>query len=232
MIVKHVKVKMGMTQNLGDYTNCRPEIEFEAEISQHDNLPLVVDRLSLMAVEKLHQIIDDELEQRGRVAMYHEGDFYHVYCNDSRKCIVVVEEYETLPIDSNWKEKDVWQYVGYDWPGKMRFETAMKAVEHLESKHPDYRIVDYLEFASELPPLPDPGPEPIWYQKDLKSAFERLGIKKEEWENLAEYEHVDKEYLEGLAKKTYYNSVSARIDIIKNAVYLDDIEAYLDEEEE
>lgn len=52
---------------------------------------------------------------------------------------------------------------------------------------------------SQIPPLPDPGPEPIWYTKNLGAGFRQLRITDEAiCAELGELEHVTREYLNAL----------------------------------
>jgi hypothetical protein len=56
MEIKQISVKFGMTQNLGDYTNCRPEVGFMAVLSSADDVGDVIAELDGLATDHIHHI--------------------------------------------------------------------------------------------------------------------------------------------------------------------------------
>ena len=194
MEIKEIRIKYGMTQNLGDYTNCRPEIEITAVISPTDDVTDVLAELDGLATEHVHNVIDDELEAAGQEVKYYTGQLYRVAHNKVRKCIVVYPVGAELPDEPTWKTQDRWETGRFGWPDKMRMGTAKRQVSNLADLHPDY---DMISFPGDLiPPMPNDGPEPAWHIKNLKIMFERLQIPEEHWEELGELDHIDYDYLQ------------------------------------
>ncbi len=194
MEILEIKVKYGMTQNLGDYTNCRPEMEVSARMSAGDDVAETVLDLVNLAREQVHEIVDDELEATGQSPKYYNGRLLRVSRSEKRDCIVVYPEHLELPREENWKERDSWQSDGIYQA--MRPETAVAAAVKLGERYPGMMLVNCTsgDF-SELPLLPDPGPEPLWHQKGLQRRLRELDIDEAEWEALAALEHVTDEYL-------------------------------------
>lgn len=194
MQVIEITVKMGMTQNLGDYTNCRPEIEMRVTISPDDIVPMALDHLIKDCQGRLHNIVDDELEAAGKPVKYHDGPLYGVCYAEKRRLVVIYPAGDKLPECGNWRESDVWR-VDYTAPSKMRLDMAFRLAQKISSDRGfaalDCTDGDY----SDLPQLPDPGPQPAWHQKGLESNLKFLQIKDADWESIASQEHVDATYL-------------------------------------
>ncbi|MCA9935975.1 MAG: hypothetical protein H6662_15705 [Ardenticatenaceae bacterium] len=194
MQIEKITVKFGMTQNLGNYTNCRPEIELQAIIDEHDDPAWEIAALREMAVEMVHKLVDDELEQAGEPPKYTKEPLYSVFYAIKRGIVVVSPAGAKLPEISNWLENDAWSRQ-YDMPPQMRLSTAMEKAALLAREH-DYTLLDCSAGNfGDIPSLPDPGPEPTWHAKSLKRPFEHLQIPETEWEELAVLEHVTDGYL-------------------------------------
>ena len=197
MQITEITVKMGMTQNLGDYTNCRPEIELRATLNEGDDPDVALNQLIADTRQQLHDVVDDELEAAGREVKYFTGPLFRTVYSDVRQVIVVHLDAVELPAESNWKFGDMWQR-SHDFPARMRLATATRAAAELaERKGYPVHFATTLEAALQLPPLPDAGPEPAWHAKGLLSALRALHLPEAHW-NLAELEHVDEEYLRRL----------------------------------
>ena len=201
MKIKTVTLELGAVQNLGDYTNIRPLVRLEAELETTDNLFDVLLRLEQAATETIHDIIDNELEFSGQPVKYSEEKLYGVWVSELRRCAVICPVDLELPTESNWKDTDRWINKSGDFPRKMRLETAKRVVQRFID---DGYASAFFQFptlfdASSLPPLPDPGPEPTWSKKGLLEPFGMLRIHDMEViEELAELDHVTKEYLRHL----------------------------------
>lgn len=165
MEILEIKVKYGMTQNLGDYTNCRPEIEVSARLTAGDDVEETVLDLVKLARDQVREIVDDELEAAGHSPKYYNGQLFKVSRSEKRNCIVVYPEHLELPREKNWKESDYWQGDGL-YHG-VRPETAVAAAVKLGERYPNMMLVNCArgDF-SELPPLPDPGPESLFEPAD------------------------------------------------------------------
>jgi hypothetical protein len=114
----------------------------------------------------------------GRTARYCGDTLYEVRRNDDRQCIVALPSGFDLPEDINWKTRDHWRgvhhYTGREYPGRMRRHTAAELLEVVRVNSPDYVVVfSTMGDLSDLPPLPDPGPEPLWHQKNLEEYLGR-----------------------------------------------------------
>lgn len=157
--------------------------------------------LTHTAVETAHRLVDDELERAGLQVKYYDGPLYRADYSKLRQCIVIAPADADLPAVENWKERDSWNKASYDYPVAMRHAAALEAANQRQADT-NYQIYDCTsgDF-SRLPPLPDPGPEPAWHQKDLKRPFNQLRITDENlMEELAQLEHVTRTYLQELYK--------------------------------
>ena len=203
MQIETVSFKFGMTQNLGDYTNTRPEIELVAELDEDDDIEETLDELSGIALFHIHNLVDDELEQAGREVKYTDEPLYQVRYSKLRQCIVIALAGLKLPEESTWKESDQWHRPGDVYPSRVRRKTAEKQANRLMAET-GYQIVLATHPAQflMLPALPDPGSEPQWHTKGLKQRFEYLHLgDKAIWEELAGLEHVTADYLRELYNK-------------------------------
>lgn len=196
-----VTLGYGMTVNVGDYTNVRPEMKIEMDVPPGENIQdFIEDQMDLL-ISAVHAIADDELEAHGQTARYCGQALYEVRINNERRCIVTYPAGVTLPEDRNWKTRDHWHgvhhYTGRDYPGRMRRHTAAELVDAVHANNPDYLIVFFVGEPSDLPPLPNPGPEPLWHQKDLSNYLHPayLDIPEDQWETVAGLDYVDKNYL-------------------------------------
>ncbi|MCB8942517.1 MAG: hypothetical protein H6658_01955 [Ardenticatenaceae bacterium] len=221
MRYKTVGLKFGMTQNLGDYTNTRPEVELVAELSDDDDVHQALGELSGLATTTVHNLVDDELEFAGREVKYSTEQLYQVRYSKLRRCVVIFPAGLDLPVERTWKEADSWNSAGHSWPSRMRLATAEKAANQCREESyvlvffPHAKNVD----SNQLPALPDPGPEPVWYTKGLADLFGRLQIRdKDVWEELALLPHVTADYLQALynADAERRNSTQGLIAIIRD----------------
>ncbi|MCB8986920.1 MAG: hypothetical protein H6661_04130 [Ardenticatenaceae bacterium] len=202
MQITEITVKMGMTQNLGDYTNCRPEIELRATLNEGDDPDIELNDLVAETRRRLHAIVDDELEAAGREVKYFTGALFRTVYSDVRQAIAVHLDAIALPAESNWKFGDMWQR-SHNFPARMRLETATRAAAELADKtgYPVH-IATTPDADLQLPPLPDAGPEPAWHAKGLRHALQALRLPEEHW-NVAELDHVDEDYL----RRLYHNNL-------------------------
>lgn len=173
--------------------NFRPEIGAAAVVEPGEDPDEVFTELLSMLKGELSELVDDELEQAGRSPRY-ATDLYTVQYSDLRQCVVVARVGIELPVESNWKSREEWNRISYDLPLKMRIGTAKKALIDFSK---DYRFCFIHEPAqlADLPPLPDPGPEPLWYVKQLRPGLNRLRIPDSAWESVASLDHVNETYL-------------------------------------
>lgn len=196
MHVKQITVKLGMTQNLGDYSNCRPEIEIVAHLNDGERPDVVIDGLLMTAHQRLTDMVDTELEAAGREPKYFPGQRYCVAYNNARQCIVLYRQGLAVPDESNWKYSDSWRRAD-SAPLAMRPNTASRIADALSEKT-GYAvwIVEDAEGFSDIPSLPIDGPEPAWHSKKLEARLRRLDIPEEHWDEVALLEHVDNRYLD------------------------------------
>ena len=204
MKVTHIEFEFGMTQNLGDYTNTRPSVKLTAELDDDDDPGKVLDDLMGRAILAVRHTVDNELELAGRQVKYHYGPLYRVWHSELRRCVVITAAEDEPPAEENWKYRDHWSgYIsGRDFPTNMRWETAYRAAG--QARKEDWIFVDCSDGDfSDIPPLPDPGPEPLWHQKDLAYYLRNMRIDETQWEELATPEHVTKTYLQEVYHRTY-----------------------------
>lgn len=195
MKITHIELEFGMTQNLGDYTNCRPSIKMMAEVGEDDDPAKVLDQLNHIVRPAVHNLVDDELEAAGLEVKYFSGKLYTVSYSDVRQCIIIHPSNTRLPVEKNWKEGDVWNDYNSNFPGTMRLGTAHRAAQRRHEGR-GYPIFDCSDGNLEsIPPLPDAGPEPLWSIKNLAPKLRQMNIDKSLWAELAALEYVTEEYL-------------------------------------
>lgn len=225
-IIRELEIEYGVTQNLGDYSNCKPLVRIKAELGDGDDPHTELSKLAELARREVHAIVDDELEAADREVKYHTGLLYQIRESKVRKAVILVPVGVTLPGDSNWKERDYWYKHGH--PYDMREALALRRLEAVKRDKTssdggappegeqsfvflDCRSGDL----SKLPPLPDAGPEPVWHQKGLESVFNNLGIDEVQWEELAKLEHVNLEYVRKVLNEIPYNRRSEAAEFIR-----------------
>lgn len=231
MEIKLIEFEFGMTQNLGDYTNTRPSVKLVAELAEGEDVDIALESLTVTAVQTVHGLVDDELEAAGRRVKYYDGPLYQVNYSDVRQCILILPITAALPNESNWRHADQWQKASYDFPAEMRRGAAWAAAEQraLKMGYTAYQSVD------DIPPLPDPGPEPLWHVKGLEPGFKRLGIRDEAtMEELAQLDHVTDAYLNHLYRTNaeYKLGDEQRLELIRSNAPWPPIEDEPEEDDE
>lgn len=208
MQIEVIEFEFGMTQNLGDYSNTRPSLKLVARLTEGEDVDIALEALTATAVQTVHGLVDDELEQSGREVKYTFEQLYQVSRSDVRKCVIVFPAGTKLPNEKTWREGDSWRrphHVDRPHPDNMRIQLA-QYVAMAESENTGHELVYSDGDMSHIPPLPDPGPQPAWNAKGLEQAFRSLRLTDETvWLELAELEHVTRDYLNGL-----YNSDAER----------------------
>lgn len=199
MQIKQIEIEYGLTVNLGNYSNAKPILRMTAELDEDDDPQSSLDELIDLARQRVQAIADDELEVAGERVKYTDEPLYQVWYSELRKCIVVAPTDLEMPKEKTWRDSDRWQSENGRFPRRMRQETAnAQAKAVLRSKDDDHVLVyasTSLDLAVFLPPLPDPGPEPLWHKKQLKSHLQHLNINEADWEELAALDHVNDNFL-------------------------------------
>lgn len=214
MRITEISIRLGETVNLGDYSNFRPEIGATAVLGPFNDPDEAFAELTETLMGQLSQLVDDELERAGRTPKY-AADLYEARYNETRKCVVVYRQAFTLPVEKTWRDRDSWLRVDSDLPSTMRYPTANKAaVAAAAEKGYDLLYIHIPAELSDLPPLPDPGPEPLWSQKGLKEWLTRIQTPETEWDMLAALPHVTPEHIQAV----YRNSPYATYDKLKDAI--------------
>jgi hypothetical protein len=203
MRITEISIKLGETVNLGNYSNFRPEIGAKAEVEIWENPRVVFARLAANLQTQLADLIDEALEMAEMEPKY-ATNLFGIRINRPRGVVVVVKKGLDLPVEKTWRDRDNWQRE----PGLSHFiraDTAMPAAEKIEaSQGLELFLIESLDDVAELPALPDPGPEPLWSQKELKPMLERLEVPEDDWELLAGLPHVTAEYLRGFYRHTQW----------------------------
>lgn len=216
MRITEISIKLGATINLGDYNNSRPEVGARAVVEPFDDADEVFAELGAFLEERLAKMVDDDLERVGQEPRY-DHNLYQVRYSELRGCVVVAAAGIELPKESDWKNKDSWTQVDTKLPYRMRYDTAQDAaIAYAKSTGMGLYYVHQAPDLDELPGLPDPGPEPSWSAKHLRSHLASLRIPEELWSELADLEFVDQEYLLLLYNYVdYRHAVEDRISIIR-----------------
>lgn len=214
MRITEISIKLGETVNLGDYSNFRPEIGATAVVEPFNDPDEAFAELTDTLMGQLSQLVDDELERAGRTPKY-TAELYGARYSDVRKCIVVYRRAFNLPAEKSWRDKDLWLPVDNDLPREMRYLTANKAaVAAAAEKGYETVFVHAPADLANLPALPDPGPQPLWSQKDLQDWLVRIDVPEDEWEMLAALPHVTREHIQAV----YRNSPHSTYDKLKDGI--------------
>jgi len=222
MDVNEIRVKFGLTQNLGDYSNVKLEVELTGHLNEDADQGDFdaygrIEELLNTARAQVYEAADQALEANGREVVYYQGPLYYVRFSDVRQVVVIYPVGTELPDERNWKERDSWRYYyGGEDGRKMRPELARATFARLCERHPEMAHVSCADGdLSRLPPLPDPGPEPKWHSKRLQGYFEAMYIPEDEWEAIAELEHVTEPFVREVRAKTWGLSAEDYTDILK-----------------
>lgn len=104
MIKTHISVTVGMTHNLGNYSNFRPEVQMSAQIVPGEDAENCARKLLDEALELCYDQIDRVLEDDGDPAKYSPEPRYTAYvCQDEK--IVVIAADEKVRQDEALKER-------------------------------------------------------------------------------------------------------------------------------
>lgn len=195
MRITTIAIKLGETVNLGNYSNYRPEISATAEIGLGENVEREMTRLTRLVQEQLEEMVDDALEQAEMEPKY-TSRLFGVRINRLRGVVVVYDKQLKLPEQETWRDKDRWEResgLGHF----MRLDSASFAADQIWMEQGyTAHVIERQEQFDELPGLPDPGPDPLWYVKKLQSGLTALSIPKEAWDGAASLPHVDVTYLD------------------------------------
>lgn len=215
MKITEITVRIHETANLGDYSNYKPEVELRASLDVTDVADVVLGQLISQATDAIADLVDDALERNGRSPKYAEPLFC-VRFNELRRCIVLYRRGIDLPKEKTWRDQDHWYSDDVDsYPSTMRFNTAQKlAYELRHAKGFPIFFVNEVDDLESLPPLPDPGPEPLWSQKGLKAWLDRLNVPESEWDMLAALPHVTHEHINAVYRKSPFSTY----DRLKDAI--------------
>ena len=206
MQVKTITVEFGMTQNLGDYSNVRPLVAITADLDQGDDPAAVLQALQGQVRTEVETAVDTALEQAGQSPRFYQGTLFTVFYSEVRRCVVIVPSDTTLPHEATWRDEDKWR-VQPSHPRQMRLPTALHLAQTL-AQQKGYALVDGCDGSlTDLPPLPDAGPEPVWHQKGVGRLLRWLGIEEAQWEALAALSWVTPAYLREV--RTGHSDLSA-----------------------
>lgn len=195
MRIIEISIKLGETVNLGNYSNYRPEISATAEIGLGENVGREMTRLTRLVQEQLEEMVDDALEQAEMEPKY-TSRLFGVRINRLRGVVVVYDKRLTLPEQETWRDKDHWKRV--DGLGHfMRLDSAVAAANEVRNRTGFIEcFAERQEQFDELPDLPDPGPAPQWYVKELQDGLRKLNIPSATWEQVGDLNHVTTDYLD------------------------------------
>lgn len=224
MEIEKVVIKFGVTQNVGDYSNVRPEVELMAVLDVGDDPDLAIAHLRETATELIHGMVDDELELAGSEPKYFVGELYRISYADARGVVVICPVAAKLPEASNWQTSDLWRTYSRA-PRAMRWDAAYRLGERLALEKGYQLVVCVNDGFDAIPGLPDPGPEPAWHAKNLQSNLRGLDIPESHWEEISVLQHVDKKYLAHLWHMNFENRpLAQRLEVIRAGVMVDNDE--------
>ena len=138
MSISHysVTMKYGCTQNVGDYSNIRPELEVTLSgDGDADEAKAVIDQVFCDICKRVHNIVDDELELHGKPVLYWTGLTY---------TLLAAEDFDFLAmVPANERLSELWgSLIAYGYRN-FRYETMLSKLandpkfasrlEHLET---------------------------------------------------------------------------------------------------
>ena len=200
-----VKVTLGGTQDIGDYSNVKGSFTVRAKLT-----PTTEDQSDpfygaiMAAKQQWYHFVDSELEAVGMRPRYFGEGLHCVSVSEVRNCVVLHHENEELPRDSNWQHTDRWKTHSAKRPFAARNEWVAKITN---TRSEPARVDMVSQFPDTIPPLPDPGPAPAWHEKGLRTNLKNLQIKEDDWEKVAALDHVTADYL----RMMYYNHNIERV---------------------
>ena len=210
MKIVKVGVRIERTFNLGNYSNVTPCVELEAELESADYLDTVINQLEVQCMEQIKEIIDHELMRQGDKPHYQRQKTYQIYYSKLRDTFAIVLDSVTVKYEDNWKHNDDWKlYTAH------LFFHPDDATQHLRELHhvneiPFQSKVTEVKEASDFPPLPDPGLEPMWSKKRLKRLLEHLHVPKDLWIQIGELEYVNDNYLQQVRDEYNRDNIKTR----------------------
>lgn len=92
MIKTHISVTVGITHNLGDYSNTRPEVQISAQLMPQDDAVQCVMQLQNEAFDACCRQVDTVLENYGSPARFSREPRYSAYVSERERIIVFVAD--------------------------------------------------------------------------------------------------------------------------------------------
>jgi len=135
MIITHVSVTVGMTHNLGDYSNFRPEVQLSAAVGPEDNASVCANRLLNEGRDLCYEQVDRVLEDNEKPAHYSTDVRYTAYECREENLMILVSDYD-MQIDDALRNR-VKPY-HKTWHTGHRREALFDLIR---SKYPDYRVI-------------------------------------------------------------------------------------------
>jgi len=103
MEIKNVTVKYGLTYNLGDYNNVRPEVVLSAELAANEDPAAALTLLEDRARARVEAMVDEALERLDEAPFFYDGPRYTLYTMDTDKLAVIAPAGD--PALAAWHEK-------------------------------------------------------------------------------------------------------------------------------
>lgn len=130
-----ITVKYGITHNMGNYSNVRPEVELTVELEPHDNPDEARWLLMQQAREAARAEVDGALEDDDKPPKYYTGPRFSLATITSEKLVVIYPDThpERARLPEPWDEGTSLRYHGRRLP-----VIRAKVVE----RYPDYIIID------------------------------------------------------------------------------------------
>lgn len=99
MKITTVTLKYGVTRNMGDYSNIRPEITLSAEVYDGESAEDVLMTLEHYCKKHVNNLVDQALEADGEPPHYYDGPRYTLYTQNVADKLVAIAPVGVLP---NW----------------------------------------------------------------------------------------------------------------------------------
>lgn len=133
MELKEISIEIGMTHNLGDYSNFRPELRLTARLGPGDDFDTAVDVLRSTAMLKVHDTIDDELEARDQAPYYYDGPRFDLLRFSGARIAVIA------PVGLRDALPGLWASNAYTMAGERRLEIVRQKATDLSD---DWTVYD------------------------------------------------------------------------------------------
>lgn len=103
-MITQITVTYGLTHNLGNYSDVRPEVSLTSAVSPYENIEHIVKEMESFAVSRVQALVDDALESHKQSAYYSLETRYDLFTNPKERMLVVTRSCETSQFKAFYRE--------------------------------------------------------------------------------------------------------------------------------